>query len=204
MQTDEDFALRMPESWRNYLNLADQQWIGRIVFDERQGKRSVLSNPVRLWYNPPARKSKSNNSTVLLKPEAVQYFRRRLCLWVPRRAYNWDFLCPSCRKSLTSKGLYPKIRKVLDISGWYYLATEYMECRSCNVHANSWDRRILDQLPIGIRVKFPALLTLKYSVDQAVVTFLKSRTLGNTPTAFANSLKEVHIEAWMKTNINYM
>ena len=178
------------------MNQADQEWIASTVFTPS----GTLASPVKLWYYPPATQTTSSPSS---KPNPQNYFRRRLCLWIPRRAYKFDFHCPHCNKSLRPKGLYKRLRVVLDIKDWYYLATEYMYC-GCGITINAWDTRILEQLPIGIRVKFPALLTLKYACDTSLISFLKSRTLGNSPTAFLNSLKEIHGETWVKKNIQYM
>ena len=40
---------------------------------------------------------------------------------------------PGCnQKELTSAGLYPHTRQVLDIVGYYNLASEYLECSNCH------------------------------------------------------------------------
>ena len=52
--------------------------------------------------------------------------------------------------------------------------------------------RMLSQLTDSIQTRFPAILTRKYACDLAVISLLRSRMLGNSPTALRNSLLEVH------------
>jgi uncharacterized protein with PIN domain len=65
-----------------------------------------------------------------------------------------DFLCPDCKESLRSKGLYNHIRLVLDTEDMYYLAREYMDCKYCHSIFVAWDSRMLDQLTDGVRAFF--------------------------------------------------
>ena len=58
-------------------------------------------------------------------------------------------------------GLYKTVRRVCDRNGWYFMATEYMECSSCHKKVVSWSQGILDQLDIAHREQFPAVLTYK-------------------------------------------
>ena len=50
---------------------------------------------------------------------------------------------------------------------------------------------MLALLADGVCARFPALLTRKYAADRSVVSLLRSRTLGNTPTAIRNNILEV-------------
>ena len=70
----------------------------------------------------------------------------------------------------------------------------------------SWlyNARILEQLTDNVRVQFPVVLTHKFACDVAVISLLRSRTLGNSPTALRNSILEVHSEQWLKKSISYM
>ncbi|KAK2190170.1 hypothetical protein NP493_87g02041 [Ridgeia piscesae] len=77
-----------------------------------------------------------------------------------------------------SKGLYNRVRRVFDVTDIYYLAAEYMDCRSSRGTCVAWDLRILDQLPEGVRACFPVVLT--YACDWAVLSSLRARTLGNS------------------------
>ena len=86
----------------------------------------------------------------------------------------------------------------------YYLAGEYMECSVCYGTFISWDNRMLQQLTVDVRSRFPAVLTRKYGCDVAVVGLLRARTLGNSPTALCHNLHEVHSEEWMRKQLSYL
>ena len=77
-------------------------------------------------------------------------------------AHNCDF----ADSSLTSKGVYHRVRRVLDTSEWYYLAGEYHSCGQCSGTFISYDWRQLRQLPDGRRGLFPAVLTHKVACDR--------------------------------------
>jgi len=65
-------------------------------------------------------------------------------------------------RRLTACGLYKQVRQVVDLDGFYTLASEYLECGKCNKKYISWSDAILDQLDVGHRSQFPAILTYKY------------------------------------------
>ena len=68
-------------------------------------------------------------------PSPDRYFAQPLLLWMPRKLWHMKLYCPhsGCnQKELTSAGLYPHTRPVLDIDGYYNLAAEYLECRNCS------------------------------------------------------------------------
>ncbi|XP_041836778.1 uncharacterized protein LOC121636980 [Melanotaenia boesemani] len=100
--------------------------------------------------------------------EASAHHQRTHSLVVPSPAPA-DLYCPQplCNGSMTKGGLYRTIRRVLDIDGWYLMATEYLECRQSEVshsrlyntlrelHSDSWMRRAIEDL--GICEQFLAL-----------------------------------------------
>ena len=109
----------------------------------------------------------------------------------------------------------------MDLKGFYYLAAEYMDCNYCSKTYTAYDdrwannaykimfacilnARILEQLTDNIRVQFPVVLTCKYACDVAVISLLRSRTLGNSPTALRNSILEVHSEQLLEKSLSYM
>ena len=51
---------------------------------------------------------------------------------------------------------------------------------------------------------FPAIMTYHLACDKAVVSLLRGRTLGNSPTALHNALYEVHYEEWMRKQLRYL
>ncbi|KAL6487611.1 hypothetical protein MHYP_G00042370 [Metynnis hypsauchen] len=83
---------------------------------------------------------------------------------MPYRMWAFRFLCKerNCNRAgqcLTSSGLYKTVRRVLDIDGWYFMATEYLECHRCRKKVAGWSQDILEQLDPAHRAMFPGILT---------------------------------------------
>ena len=111
---------------------------------------------------------------------------------------------PGCDdKPLTSAGIYPRVRQVLDIDCFYILAAEYLECLKCTKKLISWSPSIVKQLDIGHQLQFPVLMTHKYACDVKVVRLLRSRGLGNSSTQLYKQLEEQHHEAWLAKCAQY-
>ncbi|KAL6473055.1 hypothetical protein MHYP_G00192430 [Metynnis hypsauchen] len=62
---------------------------------------------------------------------------------------------------VSASGLYKTVRRVLDIDGWYFMATEYLECHRCRKKVAGWSLDILEQLDPAHRAMFPAILTYR-------------------------------------------
>ena len=120
--------------------------------------------------------------------------------------WAFDLKCPVCVKSisLNSKGVYRKVRNVIDLKGRYYLAAEYHQCTTCQGTFISYDDQILNHLPFSLRVQFPVLLTRKFASDIGVVNLMRSRTLGNSSTSLWNDVTEMHSDEWMRRAVAYL
>ena len=139
--------------------------MGKEMFISKGNLTSKLKN---WWFLP---LSPSFNSTPL--PTPAPYFRRRLFLWMLKSMWDIVLHCPTCNhptRTLQSKGLYPRVRLVLDIKDYHYLAAQHHFCKACNGTFIAWDKRILEQLPSGVRRKLPITLTYRYACDLAVVS----------------------------------
>ena len=172
---------------------ADQRWVGRYVFESK----GHLADPSKHWHHPPQKRA-------IKKHVPGEFFLQWLFVWAPRMAYKFDFKCPGCSRSLQSKGLYNRVRPVLDISSFYYLAAEYYMCGGCKMTLIAYDHRIMEQLPYVLRSRFPAVLTYKYACDRSVVSMLRSRTVGNSPSALQAMLLELHTENWLRKQTEYL
>ncbi len=125
----------------------------------KTGKPELVSQ-LKLWWYPP------QPSLIHSQPPAspTLFFCRPLFLWMPLKMWLFPLACvrPDCGKHrLTAAGLYRTVHKVLDIDGWYDLATEYLECKRCKKKYPAWSEDILGQLDMGHRSQFPALLTYR-------------------------------------------
>ena len=96
----------------------DREWIGRTMY----AAKGRLVTTLKLWWNPPP------VDYLATPPHPDTYHCRRLLLWAPRMMWKVNFHCPHCgvKESLRSKGLYNRVRLVVDMKGMYYLAGEYM------------------------------------------------------------------------------
>ena len=160
----------------------------------------MLVQNLKTWWHPPPTEGEIG------EPNPDSYYRKCMFLWMPRRMWRVNFHCPHCMplQSLRSKGVYNRVRLVLDIKDYYYLMGEYMECGVCGRKFISWDDRMLQQLVDGVRGRFSAILTRKYAADKAVVSLLRARTLGNSPTALASNLQEAHSGEWLQKTLSYL
>lgn len=164
-------------------------------------------NNLKIWWYPPP--SPAPNAASVSVPSVGPFLYQRLFLWMPRKMWRFDFRCPNRldhgpNEHLTSKGLYRNIREVIDIADRYYLAAEYLECHVCKKTFISHDRRLHEQLPLDLRDHFPIVLTKKFACDEKVVALMRSRTIGNSPTALCNDINEIHSDSWARKMIAYL
>lgn len=164
--------------------------------------RGRLKDSLQFWWYPPSLAVESG------PPEVRSYFLQPLFLWMPRKTLGIDFKYPEFQGKqdnyLRSKGLYRRVRPVLDVDGYYLLAKEYLYCKLCLKQYLAYDSRLMGQLTDAVHNRFPVLLTHKYACDGAVVSLLRSRTLGNSPTAMRNSIQEIHSENWLRQHMVYL
>ncbi|XP_054643300.1 uncharacterized protein LOC129187709 isoform X2 [Dunckerocampus dactyliophorus] len=190
----------LPKSWRQTLPEDHHDWVGRALFVRGPKGKAVLTSKLQLWWYPPT------TPIYFTQPPASPsaFFYMRLFLWCPYKMWGYKLLCPTCKRRLTGGGLYKTVRKVLDISSWYLMATEYLECHTCKKKFASWAPALLDQMDMAHREKFPAILTYKLSCDKSLVAHLKARTLGNSTTRLHSTLLEEHTRKWACQSIEYL
>ena len=140
------YSLRLPRGWEQNTAANDRAWVGCSVFTAK-GK---LTTSLKIWWYPPPLDHHPGQSS----PDTYQ--TRCLLLWMPRRMWSVKLYCPCCgpQELLRSRGLYNRVRLVLDTKDRYYLAGEYMDCRACGGTYISWEHRMLQQLSAGIRARF--------------------------------------------------
>ena len=87
-----------------------------------------MSNVNKLWWYPP-----QPSLRVHQHPIVNTFLTRHLLLWMPRKLWNmklhgtWD----DCgNHPVTSAGMYPHVRHVLDLDGYYSLVTEILRVGS--------------------------------------------------------------------------
>ncbi|XP_016328244.1 uncharacterized protein LOC107677738 [Sinocyclocheilus anshuiensis] len=194
----------LPEAWKHSFPKEQHEWIGRSLF-RNQGGRAVLTDNLQMWWYPPQPRLQYHQPPA--SPDV--FFTWPLCLWMPYRMWSYKLICssPHCRRSgqrLTACGLYKTVRRVLNLHGWYFLATEYLECQRCHKKLAAWSYDILDQLDPAHRRMFPAILTYRVSCDMIVAKLMKERFLGNSATMLYHKLCEQHSEDWMERTLQYL
>ena len=164
-----DFSQRLPLDWTTKVDPADQQWIGQSLFKNK----GSLNDHLKSWWYP----SQLPAPSFYAIPSVASYYLKRLFLWMPRRMWSIDLICPRCheqqkrRVSLTSKGLYSNVRQVVDVNDCYYLEAEYYECPNCRLTIIATNQSLLDQLNLDVRQRFLIILTRKYSTSAPSLSF---------------------------------
>ncbi|XP_039616262.1 uncharacterized protein LOC120533436 [Polypterus senegalus] len=120
------------------------------------------------------------------------------CMW------GYKLSCTACSHRLSGSGLYRTIRRVLDTDGWYFMTTEYLECRHCRKKVAGWSQDILDQLHHTRQDDFPAILTYRLSCNIKLIGQMRERTLGNRATRLRRYLLEEHTRSWLTRSITFM
>ena len=111
----------------------DRALIGRALFSDKKG---TLTANLKLWWEPPQYQPSSTMPT----PDSYYYIR--LLLWMPKKMWKVDFKCPNCPGHiLRSRGLYKNVHLVMDLRDFFYITSEYLDCRECNSSFISWDDR---------------------------------------------------------------
>ncbi|XP_075961960.1 uncharacterized protein LOC142965107 isoform X2 [Anarhichas minor] len=190
----------LPESWRSTLPSVQHGWVSRALFTRDQSGKLILNTELQSWNYPPGPRQ------LYFQPPASfdAFFQRPFFLWVPYRMWQCTISCPVCAHRMTGCGLYKTVRKVLDSDGWYFMGTEYVNCRHCGKKLASWSRSILSQLDEEYRRMFPAVLTYRLSCDKRVLVQMRGRSLGNSADCLRSCLVEQHTAAWMNSCIRFM
>ncbi|CAK6975525.1 uncharacterized protein LOC124857001 [Scomber scombrus] len=118
--------------------------------------------------------------------------------------WHYHLKCPNCAKTLTGCGIFKTVRKVLDLDGWYYMATEYLECRYCRKKVAGWSECVRMQLDFVHQQLFPAVLTYRLSCDRKVLGLMKGRTLRISVSRLHAFLTEQHTAEWMRRGNHYL
>ena len=123
---------------------------------------------------------------------------------MPRQLWRFKLHCPhaDCNTHLlTSAGLYPHLRQVLDLDGYFSLVTEYLECFKCKRKVISWSQAILDQLDVRHRRQY---VPCHYHIQLSMC--FEGGQINEAPHIWEqlNKLVEQHNEAWMECTAHYL
>ena len=193
------------EGWKKSLPKEDHTRVSEPLFKQSTIKDKAelnMSKINKLWWY-----LRQPSLRVHQRPTVNTYFTRHLLLWMQRKLWQVRLHCPHddhVKHPLTSAGLYPHVRQVLDLDGFYSLATEYLECGKCKRKVISWSQGILDKLDVGHRKQFPVIITYNYACDVRVLRLLRQRGFGNSSTQLQKKQTEQHKEQWLQRTAHYL
>ena len=144
---------KLPGKWKTTLPAEDQQWVATLFKENAKGGLDLTTRS--LWNYPP-----EASLEVSRPPEPDLFFAKPLLIWMPYKCWKMDLKC-ICGHHLAGAGIYPKTKQVLDIDGFYAIATENVICNKCGKKFLSWGSVVLDQLDAGHRSLFPVVHTHK-------------------------------------------
>ena len=154
----------LPKTWLDNLPAHEQKWLSKALFQPGPKGQPLLRDSLQLWWYPP------QPQLLYHQPPASPdlFFSRPFFLWMPYRMWKVRLSCvnPTCAGyQLNACGLYKTVRRVLDIDGYFYMGTEYLECGCCHKKVAAWSGTVLSQLSPGYRQQFPAILTYRYLIS---------------------------------------
>ncbi|XP_071058478.1 uncharacterized protein [Pseudochaenichthys georgianus] len=129
-------------------------------------------------------------------PAPPKYSQRPYFLWAPYKRWKYHLKCPSCAHKMTDGGLYKTVRRVLDLDGWYYMGTEYLECSyQEQMHQQPFVSQLVCERQEAAGPRPPAVLTYRLSCDRKVLAQMKG---------LRSFLVEQHTAEWMRRSIPYL
>ncbi|XP_070539244.1 uncharacterized protein [Ptychodera flava] len=193
----------LPDGWKQTLPKADHLWVSKALFKTSNHGEAELdwARVGQLWWYPP---HPTVGCSQLPRPD--EYFAQKLLLWMPRKLLQVRLLCPqpACQCELRSLGIYPYVRQVLDVDGFYNLAAEHLECQSCTNKVISWSDAVIKQLDVGHRLLFPVFLTTRNACGNHVVRLLRQSGPGNSVSQVQRKIQELHSDAWQQRTVQYL
>nr|XP_033932916.1 uncharacterized protein LOC117440791 [Pseudochaenichthys georgianus] len=169
-------------AWRSSLPAEQHEWVSRALFVADRAGRPVLSPELQLWHLP-----------TRPWPSTSQ---RPYFLWAPYKRWKYHLKCPSCAHKMTDGGLYKTVRRVLDLDGWYYMGTEYLECSyQEQMHQQPFVSQLVCERQEAAGPGPPAVLTYRLSCDRKVLAQMKG---------LRSFLVEQHTAEWMRRSIPYL
>jgi hypothetical protein len=133
----------------------------------------------------------------------------RVFVWMPEEIdLVSDIKCPKCTSKTKLKGWpdKPVARRVVGLHDCYWILYRRHTCTNPECHKNfsSLHPKVLQQLPIAVRNRFPAFLTAKSGLDMEVVHMLRAsvaESCGMNP--FRKLLAANHARKYASLKLDY-
>lgn len=118
------------------------------------------------------------------KPRPSQIYNLRFFYWDPGVLSKDGLKCPKCTSVLRRHG-FTRPRRVVDLENCFYMIGQWHLCANCrhpkttasnsattSVTFNSWDPRIIAQLPPELAAEFPAQLSHRSTISASVFALM--------------------------------
>ncbi|KAF0292636.1 hypothetical protein FJT64_009381 [Amphibalanus amphitrite] len=195
----------LPPGWDSYLSPWEQSWIGTLFRTTTHGGRrhaELRDGLTELWCRPPELPAVASEPPA----DADRYYGVPLFLWLPRRLWGASLFCPQCGALLNGFGLHSRLRKALDLSLGYWIATECLTCPQCRpqkVYA-AWDHRLVRQLDLGRQQQFPAVLKNDLACDKAIISLFRSTGPWRNPAEIQRNICDGVGQAYLTRTLCYL
>lgn len=135
----------------------------------------------------------------------------RFFLWDPLAFF--DVPCPNCNRCLTRHGEISRPRRCIDSNSTFWIIGYRYRCYTCKhpksgkntVTFPSWHKRILANLPRALAAQFPARLSHRSGVSNAVFLWLRSCMQNGMGTKqFSDALRVQHLLEYDRLQLQYL
>ncbi|KAL9536909.1 hypothetical protein MBANPS3_012260 [Mucor bainieri] len=174
VQREEDAFLSVADN--GPVDILTKKIIGRLTKTGNKGQPpQEYTVGKTFWVNQCCPSFALSGSTA---PDANALYIPRMFLWFPQylTATGERLKCcnAKCKGYLTSNGITPNARRVIDIQDSFYMLTSRFCCNGPEKHNfTGYDIDIIRQLPLRVQNDFPALLTLKSGISIVLANLIR-------------------------------
>ncbi|KAK0504943.1 hypothetical protein EDD18DRAFT_1060502 [Armillaria luteobubalina] len=139
-----------------------------------------------------------------LLPEDL--FIPKFFLWDPDNLLPTGISCPTCSVKLNHGGIVRRPWQIIDIDHTYWIIGYTYECKGiCQKKFQSWDARVLTQLPCTLAIHFPAHLTWRSGISLHALGVLQSCIQnGMGAHQVADMFRMQHLKRYDELRLQYL
>ena len=146
------------------------------------------------------------------KPRPSQLYNHRWFYWDPDHLVEGGLRCPNCSSHLHRHG-FTRPRRVVDLQDVFYMIGQRHRCptcrnpntNECSLTFNSWDPRIVKNLPPALSAEFPACLSHRNAIADPVLAVMRTCfQYGMGSKQFSNCLQVLHHRHFDALHVQYL
>jgi hypothetical protein len=139
--------------------------------------------------------------------DANKYSRPKLFVWLPREFPGVKIKCPNCSSTETIPDGWPDkppARRVIGLDECYFVVGRRQLCKRCKKKFNSYNPKVLSQIPYRFRMLFTARLTHRSGIDLNLLQLLRNAAAESFGfQSFRNMLIEAHMRRYHEKALAY-